>query len=536
MQAVKTYDHLPGYVNRWKGLIFIGLSVTIISMDNTILNNALPAISSDLRASQSDLQWIADSYILVFAALMLTMGAVGDRIGRKKTLLAGLFFFGLGSLAAALANSTSLLIAARGFLGIGAAILMPTTLSIISASFPGHERAQAIAIWAAIFSLGVGIGPPLGGWLVQTYSWNSVFLVNIPFVIAIAIGGIIYLGESRDETAPKPDIPGVILSIAGLFALIYAIIEAGTLGWTDPKIILAFIVAAILLTAFGWWENRNPDAMMPLYLFKNPTFTGSNAVLAFVMFSLFGSTFFISQYLQTVIGFSPWDAGLRVLPTAIPMTIAATLSARLAGRIGTKYTVTLGIGLGTCAVAYMAATYRVGTPYEVIMIGQILLGTGLGTAVSPATTAIMSAVPVQKSGIGSAMNTTTRQIGGALGIALLGAVMNSVYLAQVTPLQDSLPQLSSAQVEQVISSIQAAHVLAGELPAAIGQQIIDTSNLAFVNGMTTAMIVGAIMMTLTTLLALFVIPTRVNQLEDIMPRGEGDEPLPDNIAVMPIGH
>lgn len=535
MQAIKSFDHLPGYANRWKGLIFIGLSVTIISMDNTILNNALPAISSDLRASQQDLQWIVDAYILVFAALMLTVGALGDRIGRKKTLLIGLFFFGLGSLAAALATTTGLLIAARAFLGIGAAILMPTTLSIISATFPPHERAQAIAIWAAIFSLGVGIGPPLGGWLVQTYDWNSVFLINIPCVIAIFIGGLVYLVESKDESAPKPDIPGVILSITGLFALIYGIIEAGALGWTDARVVGALAAGGVLLAVFAWWENHTPHAMMPLFLFRNATFTGSNIVLAFVMFSLFGSTFFISQYLQTVLGFTPWDAGLRVLPSAIPMTISATLSARVAARIGTKYTVGLGIGLGTLAIAYMAATYRVGTPYEIIMIGQILLGTGLGTAVSPATTAIMSAVPVQKAGIGSAMNTTTRQIGGALGIALLGTVMNSVYIAQVTPLETSLPQLTAEQSAQISSSIQAAHVLALELPEAVGQQIVDASNLAFVNGMTTAMIVGTVMMTLTTLLALAIIPRRVTQLEDLAPAPE-DGSLPESAAAVPVAH
>lgn len=525
MNTPISYDHLPGYATRWKALIFIGLSVIIMSMDNTILNNALPAISADLKANNRDLPWIVDSYLLVFAALMLTMGAVGDRFGRKRTLQAGLILFGLGSLAGALAHTTGALIAARAFLGIGAATIMPATLSLISATFPPQERPQAIAIWAAIFSLGVGIGPPLGGLLVQLYSWNAVFLINIPVILIALTGSVIYLAESKNETAPRPDIPGVILSILGLFALIYAIIEAGALGWGEPIVLLTFAVAFVLLALFAWWENRYPYAMLPISFFKNMSFTGANIVLAFTMFSLFGSMFFISQYLQTVLGFSPLDAGIRVLPAAIPMTIAATYSARVAARVGTKYTVALGIGTATLALLYMAAFYHVDTPYHVVIVGQIMLGTGLGLAVSPATNSIMGSIPVRKSGVGSAMNNTIRQLGGALGVAVLGTIMNANYLISLDSLKEQLPPQS---FEAITSSIQQAHRFAAEagLSTLEAENIVKLANQAFVNGMNRAIFVGAIIMGLTALLTLIVLPANVRPPEEI------NEPGPENIAAV----
>ncbi|MCH7481203.1 MAG: MFS transporter, partial [Chloroflexi bacterium] len=345
----KDYKETAGYKNRWRGMIFIGISLIVISIDNTILNVALPSISRTLGASASELQWIVTAYVLMFASLLLTMGALGDRFGRKRMLQIGLVLFGIGSAAAGLSTSTNMLIAARAFLGFGGAIIMPSTLSIITATFPRDEQPRAIAMWAAIFGLGIGIGPVLGGWLIELYDWNSVFFINLPVVLVAIVGGSTYLMESRDESAPRIDIPGILLSIPGLFLLVYAIIEAGNQGWTAPEVLQTFAISAILLTAFALWESRAKEPMLPLYFFKNMSFTAANLAMVLVMFAMFGSIFFMSQYLQSVIGYSAFEAGVRMLPLALTMVVASIASSRVAASIGTKYTVALGIfiaGLG----------------------------------------------------------------------------------------------------------------------------------------------------------------------------------------------
>lgn len=501
----------PGYATRWIGLFFIGLSLTVISLDNTILSVALPSISSDLGASASDLQWIVDAYVLVFAALLLTMGAIGDRLGRKRALQFGLVMFGLGSLWAALANSTEMLIAARAFLGIGGATIMPATLSIISATFPREERSQAIAIWAAIFGLGVGIGPVVGGLLLEQFSWNAVFFVNLPVITVALIGGIFFLADSKDEHAPKPDILGVVLSVPGLFALIYGIIEAGMGEWADPHVLTAFGVAAILLGLFTWWESRALNAMLPLHFFKNMSFTGANIAMTFIMFSLFGSIFFLSQYLQTVQGYSALEAGLRMVPLAVTLAVVSATSARITGRLGTKRTVALGILIASGGLLFMSQMFEIDSSYTTVMLGEIILATGMGFAVSPATDSIMGSVPVSKAGIGSAMNDTTRQLGGALGVAVLGTIMNGRYLDGIESLRVALPQLREDIFNGISSSIQAAHLIAADprVPESFSETIVQTADRAFVVGMNDAMLFGAAVMVVNALVVALILPSRV---------------------------
>ncbi|MBZ0292081.1 MAG: MFS transporter, partial [Anaerolineae bacterium] len=366
VNATSTEPRSPGYERRWIGLAFIGVSLLVISLDNTILNVAIPSISRSLGASASDLQWMVDAYILVFAALLLTMGAVGDRIGRKRALQIGLVLFGIGSAAAGISETTGALIASRAFLGIAGATIMPATLSIITATFPSEERPQAIAIWAAIFGLGVGIGPVIGGFLLEYFTWHAVFFVNLPVVVIAVAGGAVYLAESKDAHAPKTDIPGVVLSIAGLFSLIYAIVEAGSEGWTAPPVLMAFAAAVVLLGIFAWWENRNPDAMLPLEFFRNMSFTGANTVLALVTFSLLGGLFFLTQYLQSILGYTPLEAGILLLPQAATLTIVAANSARISARLGTKITVALGVAIGGLGLLFMSRFYQVDSPYSTI--------------------------------------------------------------------------------------------------------------------------------------------------------------------------
>jgi EmrB/QacA subfamily drug resistance transporter len=504
------------YQRRWWGLVFIGVSLIVISLDNTILNVAIPSISRTLGATASELQWIVDGYILVFAALLLTMGGLGDRFGRKRALQAGLVLFGIGSLAAALSTTTEMLIASRAFLGIGGATIMPATLSIVSATFPANERPRAIAMWAAVFALGVGIGPLVGGWLLQHFEWNSVFFVNIPVIIIALLGGAYTLGESKDEHAPKADIPGVILSITGLFALVYGIIEAGLHGWTAPNVVTAFVVAAVLLGIFAWWENRNPNAMLPTRFFKNMSFTGANLALVFVTFSLFGSVFFLSQYLQTIQGYNTLEAGILGLPMAITLTFVASRSAFVAARLGTKYTVALGITIAATGLFYMSSLFHHDTPYIVIALGQIILATGMGLAVSPATNSVMASVPIRKAGIGSAMNDTTRQLGGALGVAVLGTIMNNAYQKGISGLHTVLPQLPETAYEAISSSIQAAHIVANNpaVPESAREVIISTANDAFILGMNEAMLVGSLIMAAAAVFALLFLPAQATRIPD----------------------
>jgi EmrB/QacA subfamily drug resistance transporter len=506
---------LPGYATRWRALIFICISLMVVSLDNTILNVALPSISRTLGASASELQWIVDAYVLVFAALLLTVGGLGDRYGRKKMLQFGLVMFGIGSLGAGLSSTTSVLIATRAFLGIAGAAILPSTLSIISATFPANERPRAIALWAAVFGLGVGVGPLIGGALLERFEWNSVFFVNLPIIVIALIGGARTIADSKDEHAPRTDIPGVVLSITGLFSLVYGIIEAGQKGWTEQSVLIAFGIALVLLVLFGWWEARNPDAMLPMRFFTNMSFTGANTALAFVNFSLFGGVFFLSQYLQTILGYSTFDAGLRTLPLALVLALVASRSALVTARLGTKYTVALGIALAGAGLLFMSTEYGLDTPYITIAIGQVILAVGMGLAVSPATNSIMASVPIRKAGIGSAMNDTTRQLGGALGVAILGTFANSTYLAGLSNLKTQIPLLPDVAVNAIKGSIQAAHFVANDPRAAlIKTQLLKITDTAFVDGMTHALFVGSIVMFAGALFALVFLPAVATRLAD----------------------
>lgn len=505
------------YKQRWIALAFLGFSLLIISLDNTVLNVALPSISKDLGASASGLQWIVDAYVLVFASLLLTMGTISDRVGRKKVLQVGLVLFGIGSLMAALSNSTNMLIGFRAFQGIGAAIIMPSTLSILTATFRNPtERAKAIAIWAGIFGLGIGIGPIIAGVLLDHFHWSSVFLINIPVVAVALVGGYLFMEDSRDETATRPDIPGVVLSIAGLLALVYGIIKAGEKSWTTNDVLFSMIMGAVLLIVFAWWETRTKTPMLPLKFFKNMSFTGANIALTMVMFSMFGSMFFMSQYFQSVQAYTPFQAGLRLLPMAPVTLVMAINSARVASRIGTKLTVSLGIFMAAAGMFYLSRIVEADTPYWEFLIGMLITSGGMGMAMSPATNSIMGSLPVRKAGVGSAMNDTNRQVGGALGVAILGTVMNTTYLHTVGKLSHNPgPALPESAVHAIRSSIQGAHIVAEQIPdPTISQKIVDTANTGFVSGMSDAMLVASIIMIVATLVTLFILPSRVRPAAD----------------------
>lgn len=509
-------DEERAYKRRWFALAMLMVSLLIISLDNTVLNVALPSVSRDLNASASELQWIVDAYILVFAALLLTMGAIGDRLGRKKILQAGLLIFGVGSIWAIFSNSTLMLIGARAFLGMGAAMIMPSTLSILTATFRDpKERAQAIAIWAGSFSLGMGFGPIISGGLLEHYEWPSVFVVNIPVVIIGLVGGYFFIQESKDEMARKPDIPGVVLSIAGLFALVYGIIEAGEGSWSDDGVLLSLGIGILLLGMFAWWQLRAMNPMLPLGFFRNMSFSGANIALTLVMFSMFATFFFMTQYFQTVLGYTPLETGLYLFPMSVVSFIFAVNSAKVAAYLGTKVTVSLGIFIAGCGLIFLSVVPDVDTEYWILLVGLCILPMGMGTAMSPATNSVMGSVPLNRAGIGSAMNDTTRQVGGALGIAVLGTIMNSVYLDKIDGLGDQLPSVSAATLNDIESSIQGAHIVADQIPDPnVSQVIIDAADKAFVSGMTDAFLVGCVIMIATAVLTLIILPAKVRPAEE----------------------
>jgi EmrB/QacA subfamily drug resistance transporter len=499
---------------RWIILGILCISLFIISIDNMVLNLALPSISEDLGASASQLQWITDAYVLVFAALLLTMGAIGDRYGRKRILQIGAVLFGIGSLAAALSASTEMLIACRAFLGIGGAMIMPSTLSILTDTFRDpKERAKAIAMWSAVFLLGAAAGPVIGGYLLQYFSWSAVFYINLPVVIVALIGGYIFIRESKGEGAPKPDFAGVILSAGGLFALVYGIIEAGQKGWTDGTVLACLGISVLVLGAFAWWENRCQTPMLPFKFFRNMSFTGASLALVLSAFAMMGSMFFMSQYLQSVQGYSPVASALRMLPMAGTAFVATLISARIAEWMGNKLVVSLGILIAGGGLLYFSLVLTPDTAYGVLVGGIVILAVGMGLTMSPSTNAIQGSLPVSRAGIGSAMNDTTRQVGGALGVAVLGALMNATYLDKIEGL-DIVASLPAEAAEAVRSSIQGAHIVAGQLPSDASQAVVDGTNAAFTAGMNDAMFIGAIIMGICALITFILLPQRVQVLPE----------------------
>ena len=494
--------------NRWYVLLIMCMVLFIISIDNTVLNLALPSISTDLGASASQLQWIVDAYTLIFASLLITTGSVGDRYGRKKLLMLGLALFGLGSLGAALSVSTFMLIVFRGVLGLAGSMVMPSTLSILTNVFQdGKERAKAIAIWSSIFSIGAGIGPIIGGFLINSFSWSAVFYLNIPIVAIALLGGFLIVPESKDSKAPRPDLPGVGLSIIGVFSLVFGTIQAGENGWFAAPVLISFVIAAVFIYAFIRWENHSSTPMLPLYFFKNKNFTGANVSLTISSFAMMGSMYFFSQFLQSVLGYTPIIAAVSMFPMTISVLFFTMQSVKLDSRMGTKFSMSLGLLLSGAALFLFSLTADINTSYWYVLLVQIILGSGIGFTMSPATNAIMSSLPPNRAGVGSAMNDTTRQMGGALGIAVLGALMNGSYRAALVSFSGT-QGVTEVVLEQIRSSIQGAHLVAANFGTELANQIVLASNQAFVGGMREALLVGGIFMVIASITAWLTLPSK----------------------------
>ena len=515
------------YKRRWLILTVLCFSLLVIVLDNSILNVAIPTLIDDLHATTSQVQWMVDSYTLVFAGLLLTMGAIGDRYGRRGALQVGFLIFGLGSLASALVETANQLIATRAFMGIGGALIMPATLSIITNVFPANERGKAIGVWAGTAGLGVALGPLTGGFLLEHFYWGSIFLVNLPVVVIGLLAGFFLIPTSKDPSAPRLDIPGAVLSIAGLSALLYGIIEAPSNGWTDSLILGSFALGVVLIGTFVWWEMRTDHPMLDVRFFKNLRFSAASSGITLLFFALFGSVFLLTQYLQFSLHFSPLETGVRMLPFAATMMVVAPLSALVVARIGTKITVTLGLTIVTVALVTLTGLNADSSYGSDVVWRFLLMGLGMALTMAPATDSVMGSLPLAKAGVGSAVNDTTRQVGGALGVAIIGSVLSSTYGSKIseffTNQSANVPpnlrgQLNSAR-DVAHDSLGGAIGVANQLPKRglplpasvvdrIATDLSRVANQAFIDGMHAGVLVAALATGIGAIVALIWLPAR----------------------------
>ncbi|MFZ9628423.1 MAG: MFS transporter [Ilumatobacteraceae bacterium] len=508
---------------RWYILSALCLSLVLVIVGNTVLNVALPTLVRELGASNSDLQWMVDSYALVFAGLLLTAGAIGDRFGRKPALLVGLVIVGIGSVVASMANSPSQIIAGRIVSGIGAALVMPATLSILTAVFPPNERPKAIAIWAGLSGAGAAFGPVASGYLLEHFWWGSVFLVNTPIILVAFVAGVMIVPNSKDPHETPLDPLGAVLTIIGLSSLVYGFIEAPNHGWTSGRTLLAFGGAVAALGLFAFWEHRTTHPMLDFDFFKKPAFSAGAGAITLTFFAMFGTFFLFTQFLQLIMGYDPLKAGVRMLPMAFTMILVAPNSARIAHRIGTRRTMAMGLMIISGGL-FLFLTMHVGSSYLGVLLPLMVMAAGIALTMSPATAAIMTSLPLAKAGVGSAMNDTTREVGGALGVAILGSAVSATYSGYLV---DHLPSdLPAEAVAMAKSSLGGALKVAQESGVA---EVADVAREGFMKGMHVANVSGGIVVLVAAALVLKFMPERPHGHQDL-----AEEPLPDELVGDPV--
>jgi EmrB/QacA subfamily drug resistance transporter len=482
----------------------------VINLDTTIVNVALPTLVRELHASNSQLQWIVDAYNMVFAALLLVSGSLSDRVGRKGMLLAGLAVFGAASVGGALTATAGQLIVARCFMGLGAAMVFPATLSLISNIFTGRaERARAIGLWGASSGVAIALGPIAGGWLLEGFSWASIFFVMAP-VAALGAAMVAYsVPTSRDPHAPKTDRVGFVLSTAAIALLVFTIIEAPEYGWGSARSIAGFAAGAALLATFIAWERGMDEPMLDVSLFRNPRFAAASASVTIAFFALFGFIFLITQFFQFFKGYSPLSAGVHLLPVASAVGVSSVLGTKLALRFGTKLVVAAGLLMMAAFYAWVS-TGNASLAYGTIAVQMVLFGTGMGFTSAPATEAIMGVVPAAKAGVGSAVNDTTRLLGGTLGVALIGSVYASLYGSRLGSL---LPRALPAPLAGAAhSSAGAALIVAGRLQhageTALAAGLRHAANAGFFHGFSAGNLLAAGVAGAGVLMALWLLPAQ----------------------------
>jgi EmrB/QacA subfamily drug resistance transporter len=475
------------YERRWWTLTVLCLSLVLVVMANAVLNVGLPVIQRELGATATELQWIVDAYALVFAGLLLTAGALGDRFGRKGALTTGLVIFGVVSLGGTFATSPAQLIAVRALLGLAAALIMPGTLSILANVFPVEERGKAIAVWAVTAGSASSVGPVSGGWLVGRFSWHAPFWLNVVVVVVALVLGALLVPTSRDPERSPLDPAGAILSMAGLSALLYAVIEAPNHGWLDRHTLVSFALAGGLLAVFAVVERKLTRPMLELRFFRNPSFSAASGALFTVFLGLFGAMFLAVQYLQFVRGYSAFHAGLSMLPMTLPSMVVAPFSPRLVARHGPRSVISAGLVVAAVGLVPLSLN-GLHTSFLLIMLPLIVMGLGIGLIMAPATTSIMTSLPLGRAGVGSAVNDTTRELGGALGVAVLGSVAVSRYAESLGDALRPLPPGVRAVARRGIGgALQAADAVGGRA----GAQLAAAAKQAFIEGFRLAGLVSA---------------------------------------------
>ncbi len=506
------------YERRWLILVVLCTSLMIVIIGNTSLNVALPTLARELDASTSALQWMVDAYSLIFAGLLFTAGTIGDRFGRKGALQAGLLLFLAGAVLASFADSSGMVIGARAVMGVAAAFVMPSTLSILTNVFPAHERPKAIAVWAGISGGGAAIGPIASGWLLEHFYWGSVFLINVPVIALALVAGAILLPKSKDPDNQPLDVPGALLSIVGLSSLVYAIIEGPHHGWTSTESLLTFAGSAVALGLFAWRELRTRYPMLDLHLFKDRRFSVASAGMSLTFFAMFGTFFLMAQYLQLVLDYSPFESGLLQLPFAFIMMTTAPRVPTLVERFGAARVVPFGLS-STATGLLLFSFVGVDSGLANVYLAMLPLAFGMAMTMTPLTTLIMSSVPLNRAGVGSAMNDTTRELGGALGVAVLGSVVTSQYSAGIASSITGLPAQASSVAE---SGLSGALVVAGQVGGAQGDALTLAAQQAFVDGLGLAAIVGSIVVFGAAAAARFLLPHDASTLARDLPPAIGD--------------
>ena len=513
------YDgaHDPGRGSRRVVLLVLSLSVLVINLDGTILNVALPSIVRDLHATSSQLQWIVDAYVIVLAGLLLTAGSLGDHVGRKRVFLAGLGVFAVGSALSAFAGSTSGLVAARAFMGVGGAAVMPSTLSILTNVFTApRDRARAIGIWSGTNGLGLALGPLVGGWLLAHFWWGSVFLINVPIALVAALIAFVVVPDSRNSDAAAPDFVGAIASLVGVALLLWGIIEAPGRGWLSASIVVAIAGSVVVVSGLVWWERRSTHPLVELSFFHSRRFSVAMGGLGLAVFALAGTMFLLTQYLQFSLGYSAFATGLRITPIAIVLIVVAAFSTTLTRYVGTKVVVFAAMVLIALGLQLLSAV-TVPTTYLDALPAFFLLGIGSGLAIAPCTDSVMGSVPVELAGVGSATNSTALQIGSALGVAVLGSLLNTRYQSRIdlALVGHAVPSQAAAVIR---SSLGGALVVAQRAGGAAGAQLAAAARQSFVAGLDFAVDVAAAIVGFAALVVAALLPSRASRREQGVPQ------------------
>jgi len=504
------------YRMRWWTLLVIAISVLVVVLDSTIVNIALPTLQRELGATFSDLQWMINIYIMIFAALMLTTGSLGDRVGRKKMLQLGILIFGVSSFFASLADTPSGLILWRAFMGVGGAMMLPATLAIITNTFPREERGKAIGVWAGLNGIGIALGPIIGGLIIANLNWNWIFLVNIPITVIALIAGWFLIPESHDPNPKKLDIPGTILSSIALALLVFGLIKGSDWGWTDIGVLSSLAGAIIAGFVFIIWERKTENPMLEIGFFKSARFSAGVFSVSVMALAMIGITFGLTLYMQFVNGYSALETGVRFVPLALGIFIGAGSSDKIVEKVGTTKVITVGY-LGTAIALLIASFWEVNTAYWQLGTLFFLFGFFLGYIAAPATTAVMGALPEARAGIGSAMNTVSRMVAGSIGVASLGSILSSLYTSNFNYGITAVAGLPAEVIEASSESVGAAVTIAEGLPPVASEALLQVARNSFMDAWQVMAFISLSICFVGALIVVKVMPAKHGPVAELAP-------------------